>query len=254
MQELSLAVPEDDAGGDEHGGGDLVNDTVESLAGSSNPGPSLCASPSRRLKHLHSSVLVTFDDPDLEAEEQEVTALELVSSPSQAALIGASPQNSNCPDNIKHGAAASLPACSLKGTRSKCMAGLDSAKPRACTGKGSTAQECKAETRKQRGVLFIDGPEIAAGNDSLKAQEEAVHLPKLGTSKRRSASMGGGLVGSRAASKSVTTSGSGASGAVSKVADNRLPSARRPRTLSASSPGGISSEVPQKAQPQKRPT
>ena len=229
MQELSLAVPEDDVGAD-----DPVNDEIPN--GGANPASPLCPSPSRRLKHLHSSVLVTFDDPDLEAgEEKESTMAEPANSPSQAALNGASPEKSSLPGAINHGAAAAVPAGTPKITHGKCTPGPDSIKAGAAMVKGRTIQEKGAHTKKARGAHFAAMPETAA-EDDVKSRDE-VRLPKLDAGKRRAVSMGGGLVGNGGFVKNAAVSSTGAAGEESRVAGNRLPSARRPRALSTSSPG-----------------
>lgn len=257
-QELSLAVPDsgEETGGDEPSSDDPVNATSDSPIRSSNPASPLCPSPSRHLQHLHSSVLVTFDESDIESDKDQGSAAssEPASSPGQATQNVVSPPKADVPDALSQEVAATaLPGGKPRATRAVCTSGIESVKPGASTGKGSTLQELKPATRRMRVAHFAETSETAAGDNAKKAGEAALRLPKLETSKQRAASMGGGLAGGGGTSKSPGVSSSGAAGEVSRPASTQLPPARRARASSASAPGEIISEAPEKVQPHKGP-
>lgn len=232
VQELSLVDPEENVALEK--GSDNPGNVSESSVHSTNPASPQCPSPSRHLQHLHSSVLITFDESDVECDEDQRTDPEPVNFPSQA--------EQNVPNATNNDAtAASLPAGRPRNTQAKCMSRQDTLKSGASMGKGGSLQEVKPGTGRVRAAHFANMSDNA-GEDSKTSREDMLRLPKLETSKQRAASIGGGgLSGGGGGTRGAAASSTSGPGDASRPTHTQLLNARRPR-LSTSSPGNINGE------------
>jgi hypothetical protein len=245
VQEISLAAPDVEPSGDEASVQEAFSASDRSR--SSNQACTLCPSTSRRIHNLHSSVLVTFDESDLDSNMEDhrpdIDAVPISSSP-QRCQSGPGPQPTDTTDTTTHMvAAANLSANRPRATGPKCMSRLEDVKPGLIAVKGGSLQELKTSQTNKKAIRFGNSCDNSAGEDSKKTGDEALRLPKLETSKQRAASMGGSLSVGGVSPQGPATSSTGCSLDVNKPSHIQFPHTRRAHNLSASSPGDIISDA-----------
>jgi hypothetical protein len=256
MQETSFGVPDEEMPDDEASIQEAVS--ASDRLRSSNAACHLSKSPSRKAPNLHSSVLVTFNESDLDSyiedHHSDADTVSVGSPPRHLSSSG--PQPTEATDSpFQWVAASTLPACKSRSTGPRCISRSDSGKHSLNMAKGSSLHEQKSSPTAKKATRFAHSGDSSAGEDSKKTGEDVLRLPKLETSKQRAASTGGGLSVGVGGSHVQGASTSGGLPDVNKLSNTLTPNSRRAHTFSASSPGDISSEAfESRAISQKAPT